>query len=293
MISGPRRTVTAEHIAAIKTLVDLKKGLFLWADNDPYTADVNAILAALPQTSQLSISGNFRGDTLLKEATELPPQEDRAKGQPLRRWSPGFQPGHLIATGLETLYEGITISSVKGPCSQFRALNRSSDGNVVTGIHDRDHCRIIIDGGYTRLLESLWDRTAGTARFVTNAACWLYNHESRVARQKAKAKAKAASAGAAAGGGGGAAGGSSRAAAGRCFLGGAAAAFAAAEGGRAPLRIVEVDAAGRPVRQCPYGVKCVKFGCTAEHPYGRKKDCHWGAKCNKGAACPFLHPKKT
>lgn len=31
-----------------------------------------------------------------------------------------------------------------------------------------------------RLYEQYWDRTAGTACFVVNAACWLYNWEGRV-----------------------------------------------------------------------------------------------------------------
>ena len=65
---------------------------------------------------------------------------------------------------------------------------RSSDGNVVTACHDKHKVRILIDGGFTRLMDECWDKTAGTARFVTNAACWLYNWEGR---QKPRAIAAA------------------------------------------------------------------------------------------------------
>lgn len=93
----------------------------------------------------------------------------------------------------------------------------------------------------------------------------------------------------AAGGGGG--GGGARP---RAILDAAAACGAAgggAAGGRGPLRIIEVDAAGKPLSQCKHGVKCVKFGCPFKHPKGRKKDCHYGKACSKKASCTFLHPK--
>ena len=164
VVSGSTSTLTPGHLEAIKKLVAIKKGLFLWADNDPYTADANAVLAALPETAGLCIAGNYIGDQQLAEATDH-------KGV-------GFT-NHLTTTGLESLYEGITISTMQGERSKYRSLIRSSDGEVVTACHDRNRARIIIDGGFTRLLEDRWARTAGTSRFVTNAACWLYNWEGR------------------------------------------------------------------------------------------------------------------
>jgi hypothetical protein len=164
VISGPVVSLTPAHIAVVQKMVDSKKGLFIWADNDPYTADANLLLRGLTQTSELSINGNFMGDTVLKEAAAF--------------GDVGFS-SHLLTTGLESLYEGITISSVAGPKAQHRAIIHSSDGKVVTACHDRRETRIMIDGGYTRLMEDRWARTAGTARFVTNAACWLFNFEGR------------------------------------------------------------------------------------------------------------------
>ena len=104
-----------------------------------------------------------------------------AEGKGNARDKPGFT-NHLVTTGLESLYEGITIASVQGPIKQFKPLIRSSDGQVVTACRDCNNLRIMFDGGFTRLYPDRWDRTAGTARFVTNAACWLYNHEGRQAQ---------------------------------------------------------------------------------------------------------------
>ena len=38
-----------------------------------------------------------------------------------------------------------------------------------TGVYGR----IVIDCGYTKLIKSLWDKTAGTMRYVLNCAIWL------------------------------------------------------------------------------------------------------------------------
>ena len=148
-----------------------KKGLFLWGDNDPYNADANSILAALPETSGLTLTGNYMGDQVLQEHAPKGQGDDGA----------GFRQ-HLVCTGLESMYEGITIAAVRGPAQLSHALIKSSDGGTVTACYDSNGSRILIDGGFTRLYEDRWARTAGTARFVTNAACWLYNFEGRAGR---------------------------------------------------------------------------------------------------------------
>ena len=134
VISGRTVSVTAPYIDAIKGLVHAKKGLFLWGDNDPYFADVNAILKALPETSELSLAGNYMGDQVLQEQTEVASET----GGRYTDGGVGFRK-HLVCTGLESLYEGITISNVQGPASQRRALIKSSDNRIVTACHDRGH----------------------------------------------------------------------------------------------------------------------------------------------------------
>jgi hypothetical protein len=56
-VSGDRITLSEDYIQEVLKFVesplcegesDMKKGLFLWGDNDPYNADANAILRRLP-----------------------------------------------------------------------------------------------------------------------------------------------------------------------------------------------------------------------------------------------------
>jgi hypothetical protein len=80
----------------------------------------------------------------------------------------------LICTGLENLYEGITIATVQENAS-LRPLVYGSAGNVVVAAYDQDGKRGLLDGGFTRLFLK-WD-TAGTGRYVKNAGAWLVNYE--------------------------------------------------------------------------------------------------------------------
>lgn len=57
----------------------------------------------------------------------------------------------------------------------LKPLIYGSDGRVVAGYYDRNGKRAIVDGGFTRLYLK-WD-TAGTGRYLKNAAAWLANAE--------------------------------------------------------------------------------------------------------------------
>lgn len=177
LISGAQVTLSEGHIQAVLKFVetpqcegesDMKKGLFIWGDNDPYTADANAILQRLPfLKGSVSLNGNYMADRILAEHPA--PAAMRAAGQS------GFKP-HFITTGIESLYEGITIADVRDPRQLCQPIITCSDQKShVTCLHNTSTHRILIDGGFTRLFPDRWARTAGTSRFVTNAACFLAN----------------------------------------------------------------------------------------------------------------------
>jgi hypothetical protein len=167
IISDASTTLPSGHLSLVRQLVDDRKGLFVWADNDPFTVAANQVLAAIPETSSLKLKGNYIGDKVLCEAS------DTGSGS-------GFSK-HLVTTGLEKLYEGITVASVKGMQAVHVPIIRASDGTVITAFTEQNGKRILMDGGFTRLMPDRWNRTAGTARFVTNAACWLFNFEGKSA----------------------------------------------------------------------------------------------------------------
>jgi hypothetical protein len=157
IISSTTRQLSDEHIAVIKRYFDAGHGVYIWGDNDPYYADANAVGEAL---MGVSMHGDLPGGH---------PVGIQQKGT-----GPGVRPNHLLTTGLESVYEGITIATV----DQSPALTPiiwGSAGNVVTAAFERDGKRAIFDGGFTRLYNG-WE-TAGTPRYVKNAAAWLANVE--------------------------------------------------------------------------------------------------------------------
>ena len=86
----------------------------------------------------------------------------------------GLKRRHLLTTGLEYVYEGITIATIDAN-ETLEPLIYGSAGNLVAAFYDKGGKRAILDGGFTRLYYK-WD-TAGTGRYVKNAAAWLVNAE--------------------------------------------------------------------------------------------------------------------
>jgi hypothetical protein len=157
LISGSSQLLNAEHLAVIQRYFDEGHGLYIWGDNDPYYADANYVAEALLGTS---MQGNLQGNQTVKVSES---------GS-----SKGLLANHLLSTGLEYLYEGITIATI-GDTPGLEPLLYGSAGNLVTAVYQQGGKRAIIDGGFTRLYVH-WD-TAGTGRYVSNAAAWLANVE--------------------------------------------------------------------------------------------------------------------
>jgi hypothetical protein len=158
LISGTTQQLTPEHVKVIKEFWDAGHGVYIWGDNDPYHADANYLAKELVGAS---MEGYYMGNQVvtLKSDSTLS----------------GLQRDHLITTGLEYVYEGITISKIHDHKNWLTPLIWSTDGNVVASVYEKDGKRLIIDGGFTRLYVN-WD-TAGTGRYVKNAAAWLVNFE--------------------------------------------------------------------------------------------------------------------
>lgn len=158
VISTTTQMLNDEHAEIIKRFFYSGKGVYLWGDNDPYHADANFLAEKL---IGVSMSGNYMGSKNVSFKSDSTVS--------------GMQADHLITTGLEYVYEGITIAKIQDPNEKMKPLIWSTDGNVVTAIYEDQGQRLIIDGGFTRLYCN-WE-TAGTGRYVKNAAAWLVNYE--------------------------------------------------------------------------------------------------------------------
>jgi hypothetical protein len=168
IISADKSHITEEYLKEIILFYQEGKGLYLWGDNDPYYADVNLVSKRL---WNIQLSGNDFGNQVL----------GIQKG-PLM---PGLKSSHQISTGIENIYEGITISYIEKAPDNLTPLIYSSKKKIVAAFYDRNGERAIIDGGFTRLYTN-WD-SAGTERYVVNAAAWLTNHERTETQQIVKA----------------------------------------------------------------------------------------------------------
>lgn len=157
LISTSAPMLTKDHVAAIKAFFDAGHGVYIWGDNEPYYSDANVLGKALLGVTML---GDVPGDNV------MPLQKEPGHRGVLRR--------HLLTTGIEFLYEGITIATIQ-PNQTLQPLLYGSADNLVAAFYDKDGKRAIFDGGFTRLYNK-WD-TAGTARYVKNAAAWLANAE--------------------------------------------------------------------------------------------------------------------
>jgi hypothetical protein len=157
IISDSSRRLNARHLKVIKAFFDSGRGVYIWGDNAPYYADANFVAQALLGTT---MQGNLIGD--------------KTVGLQREAGKRGFRRRHLLTTGLEYLYEGVTIATIQ-PNKTLQPLIHGSANNLVAAIYDKQGRRAILDGGFTRLYIK-WD-TAGTARYVKNAAAWLANAE--------------------------------------------------------------------------------------------------------------------
>lgn len=156
IISNSYNILDDKHLDEIKNFFDKGYGVYIWGDNEPYYADANRVAKKL---FGITMNGNLYGDQVV---------EQRKLDTTL-----GFIP-HLLSTGLNYLYEGITIATIQDS-NELTPFMYGSAQNLVTAIYDKSGKRAIIDGGFTRLF-CHWD-TAGSGRYVKNAAAWLANYD--------------------------------------------------------------------------------------------------------------------
>jgi hypothetical protein len=149
--------LTAEHHQVIKEYFEAGHGVYLWGDNDPCNADADKLASLL-------IDARVTGD--------LP--GDQTVGRSSGAGKAGVATDHQLTTGLENIYEGVTVATVK-PAGAMTPIIWGSAGNLVAAAYEKGGKRLVVDGGFTRLSYK-WD-SAGTGRYIRNAAAWLANYE--------------------------------------------------------------------------------------------------------------------
>ncbi|MFT3713251.1 MAG: hypothetical protein QM817_36815 [Archangium sp.] len=159
VIAGGSRQLTDAHAKVIKKFFDAGHGLYIWGDNAPYAQDADFLSRAIFDVEMKSDPWD---------------QGEQVVGRQSKAMDTGLLADHLLTTGIEQLYEGHTIAFLPRP-GALTPLIVGSQKHVVAAFFDKDGKRAIVDGGFTRLYVK-WD-TAGTGRYVKNAASWLANAE--------------------------------------------------------------------------------------------------------------------
>ncbi len=157
VISDREQKLTGDIVDEIDDYFKAGYGVYIWGDNEPYYVDANVVGRRLLNTT---MGGNLPGD----QCVPLQPKAGE----------PGFK-RHLITTGLNHLYEGVTIARIQESqgAKPMKPILYGTECMLITAAYDHYGCRALLDGGFTRLYFK-WD-TAGTGRYVKNAAAWLAN----------------------------------------------------------------------------------------------------------------------
>jgi len=179
IISGPEnaRGAVADKVNLPKFSEEILKfhesgkGLFIWADNYPFLYEANCALEKL-FAGAIKLIGNTPGGRILQ------PQPITATSQPPKQ---GHFARHLLTTGIVNLYEGITICYPDNIIPEMTIIGESTNNNPCFFCVERPgKGRIIVECGYTKILDKLWAKTAGTERYVRNCAVWLLGLEARI-----------------------------------------------------------------------------------------------------------------
>ncbi|CAF2739998.1 unnamed protein product [Rotaria sp. Silwood2] len=164
-------TKNPDIISSLTTFHSNGGAIFLFADNIPWVCHANEFL---DKKFGITVDGNYHGgNTMTYE--ENGHQEKGHFGQ------------HEIFTGIKNLFEGITICHPVYSTEENRKIlvpiATTSDGNTSIAVYDpssistSNEGRICLDCGFTKLYIN-WN-SAGTARYIVNASCWLLRIENR------------------------------------------------------------------------------------------------------------------
>lgn len=189
LFSGQKDVLTANDYDAIVRFVRRGGGLYLCGDNAPFIAESNAIGGRLYETE---FSGNYPGRRLIAVKGQGITWADfsRIQGDPrLKAAIPGaaarvevirraghYVDQHAILTGINFLFEGITISHYQ-KANWLKEVLVASNRQPLAGVSTRKWERVVIDCGSTRYF-SLGPKppvkeTAGTLRYAENIAAYL------------------------------------------------------------------------------------------------------------------------
>jgi hypothetical protein len=156
--------------SAIVDFVKAGKGLCLLSDDEPFTVESNELARRL---FGVGVGGNYLADQVaVVRGRKLTPAE-------IRKFGGQYEvDDHPLLTGVNFLFEGITVSHV-GVSDQLEVALKASNGQAIIAVSKVPGRKVVIDCGFTRYCHGPTERTsyihktAGTVRLGQNIAAWL------------------------------------------------------------------------------------------------------------------------
>jgi hypothetical protein len=173
---SPTHPLDAQALKAIEDFVKAGKGLCLLADDEPFTKEADELARRL---FGARVGGNYIADKIATvRGRGLTPAE-------VRKFGGQFEvDDHPLLTGVNFLFEGITVSHVT-KSDKLDVAVRASDGQALVVVSKVPGQRVVIDCGFTRYCHGPTERTsyitktAGTVRLGQNIAAYLAGKDAR------------------------------------------------------------------------------------------------------------------
>ncbi len=155
---------------AIEKFVQAGKGLCLLSDDDPFLVESNELANRL---YGVAVKGNYIADKIAYvRERKLAPDE-------IRKFKGRYEvTDHPLLTGVNFLYEGITISNV-GVSDKLEVALKASDGQPLIAVSKVPGQRVVIDCAFTQFCHGPTERTsyilksAGAVLLAENIAAYL------------------------------------------------------------------------------------------------------------------------
>jgi hypothetical protein len=182
VVSGQGSTFDKTDVDKLRDHVKKGRGLYLLADNTPFTYEANVFAGAV---YGINLAGGYDGGKVVNVVApgkvkqmmeEAIKKGDMNKLVELRR--AGFFNGQLYAedhellSGIQQIYEGITVAA-QTTSKDLEVIIRDSANENLVSVSRRPGELVVIDGAFTRLYCG-WEANAATStRWYRNVAAYL------------------------------------------------------------------------------------------------------------------------
>jgi hypothetical protein len=169
-VMSPCHPLDEKAYRAIVDFVKAGKGLCLLSDDEPFTVEANELAKRLFGSG---VSGNYIADRVAHV------RDHGLTAADVKKFGGQFEvEHHALLTGVNFLFEGITVSHV-AKSEKLDAALKASDGKTLIAVSNVPGQRVVIDCGFTRYCHgpeprvSYIQKTPGTVRLGQNIAAYL------------------------------------------------------------------------------------------------------------------------